>query len=97
MGLPSFNWLAKRKRHHAVANALCSRLIVNRYLIGEASNANERAGVSKQAKTHHTHRHSMRPIARAYDCSVGDFDGLNLARRSFFARDVLEVAPALLG
>ena len=80
-----------------MANALCSRLIVNRYLIGEASKANERAGVSKQAKTHHTHRHSMRPIARAYDCSVGDFDGLNLARRSFFARDVLEVAPALLG
>ena len=81
----------------AVANALSSRIIVNRYPIGEASNDNERACVSKRAKTHHTHRHSKGPIARAYDYSVGDFDGLNLARRSFFARDVLEVAPALLG
>lgn len=37
------------------------------------------------------------PFTRAYDCSVGDFDGLCLANRGFFARDVLEVAPALLG
>lgn len=32
-----------------------------------------------------------------YDCSVGNFDGLCGTSRSFFARDVLEVAPALLG
>ena len=32
-----------------------------------------------------------------YDCSVNGSDGLCLASRDFFARDVLEVAPALLG
>ena len=32
-----------------------------------------------------------------YDWSMSDFDGLRPASRGFFARDVLEVAPELLG
>lgn len=38
-----------------------------------------------------------RPITGAYHDVVGDGEGLRLATRSFFTRDVLDVAPALLG